>query len=60
MDATILQSFSVFSRVSSTDAASRIDLDELAETEDDFVNLLRELTSRRHDDSLAIGWFGID
>jgi hypothetical protein len=35
-----LESFSVFPWISASDAASSVDVDELTEAEDDFVDLL--------------------
>ena len=60
MDATLPEGISVFLGVSATDAAASVDLDELAEAEDDFVDLLGEFSGRRQDDGLALGGLGVE
>lgn len=60
MDATILESLPVFSGISSTDTAACIDLDELAEAENNLVNLLGKFSGWGQNDSLALRGLGID
>lgn len=60
MDTTVLQSFSILSGVSSSNAASSVDLDELTETENNFVDLLSQFSGRRKNDSLALRVLGVD
>lgn len=55
MDAAIFKSLSILFGVSSTNAATGVDFEELAETEDDLVDLLCELASGRENDGLAFG-----
>lgn len=60
LDAAAFQGLSIFPRVSSTDAASRVDFDELTEAVNDFVYLLGELSSWSQNDGLALRRFWVD
>jgi len=60
MHTSILEGFSVLSGVCSSDAASCVDLDELTEAENNFVDLLSELSGRGKNDCLAFRILGID
>ena len=60
MDASTFEGLSVFTRISATDTAASVNFDELAETEDNFVNLLGKFSSGSQADSLAIRRLGIN
>lgn len=60
LNAAIPEGVPVFLRVGAADAAAGVDVEELAEAEDDLVDLLSELASGRQDDGLAFGGFGVD
>jgi hypothetical protein len=60
MDASISKSLFIFSWISSSDAASRVNFQEFAEAKDNFVNLLSEFSGGGQDDSLAVGRLGIN
>lgn len=60
MDPAILKSLSIFTRISTTNAASGVHFDELTETIDNFVDLLGKFSSRCQYNSLAFGRLGVD
>ena len=60
MHAALPECVSIFLRVSASNAAAGINLDELAEAVDDFVDLLGEFSGGRQDDSLALGGLGVE
>jgi len=60
LNSTILQSLAVLFRISSSDAASSVDFEELTKAEDDFVNLLGKLSGGSKNNCLAFRILGID
>lgn len=60
LDAAVSEGVPVLLGVGAADAAAGADVEELAEAEDDLVDLLGELAGGREDDGLAFGGFGVD
>ena len=60
LNAAIFERFSVLAGISSSDAAARVDFDELTEAVNDFVDLLGELSRGGQNDGLAFGRFRVD
>ena len=60
LDSSFFKDFSVFSGVSSSDAASGVDFKKLTEAENDFVDLLSKLSGWGQNDSLTVGRLWID
>ena len=60
LDSSFFEDFSVFSGISSTNAASGVDFEELTEAEDNFVDLLSKLSGWGQNDSLTMGGLWID
>ena len=60
LDSSIPKSLTVLLRISSSNAASGVDFQKLAETEDDFIDLLCKFSGGSKDDGLAFGVLGVD
>ena len=60
MYSAIFQGLSILPGIGASDATSGVDFNELAETEDDLVDLLSELSGGGKDDGLAFGRLGVD
>ena len=60
LDAAVSEGVPVLLGVGAADAAAGADVEELAEAEDDLVDLLSEFTGGGEDDGLAFGGFGVD
>ena len=60
LNTAILQSFTIFLGISSSDTASCINFKELAETENNFVNLLGKFSGRSKDDCLTFRRLGVN
>lgn len=58
MDASVLECLPVFSRVSASDAAKGVDLDELTKAKDDLVDLKGQFSSGGQNYGLALGDLG--
>jgi hypothetical protein len=60
LDTSILQCFAILTWVSAANAATGVDVDEFAEAEYYFINLLGQLTGRGKDDGLTLWTLGIN
>ena len=60
MHSSIFQGLPVLPGIGAPDATPGVDFDELAEAEDDLVDLLGELPGGGEDDGLAFGGLGVD
>lgn len=60
LDAAIPEGIPVFLGISAADAAAGIDVEELAEAEDNLVDLLGEFSGGGKDDGLALGGLGVE
>lgn len=60
LDAAILECIPILLGVSSSNAATSVDVDELAEAEDDLVDLLGEFSGGGEDDGLALRGLRVD